>query len=104
MRPFGRSREPLRATLTALTLLALSLTLAGFAIEKPYLPRSLPLPESSPARGGGGHALPLHMDPADDMPSIHRFQEMLDSMLANLAAVFDPFLDCFAKMKPDQDA
>jgi hypothetical protein len=37
MRPFCRSREPLRATLTALILLALSLTLAGFALENPYL-------------------------------------------------------------------
>jgi hypothetical protein len=36
MRPFCRSREPLRATLTARTLLVLSLTLAGFAGENSY--------------------------------------------------------------------
>jgi hypothetical protein len=85
--------------------------LAGFAIENPYLPRSLPLPESSPL-GGGNHPLPLqedfhgpkYMDSVDDMPLIHRFQEMLDSMLANLAAVFDPLLDCFAEMKANEDA
>jgi hypothetical protein len=35
---------------------------------------------------------------------IHRFQEVLDSMLADLAAVFNPLLDCLAKMIPDQDA
>jgi hypothetical protein len=29
---------------------------------------------------------------------------MLDGMLAELAAAFDPLLDCFAKMKPDEDA
>ena len=39
MRPFCRSREPLRATLAALILLALSLTLAGFVTENSYLRR-----------------------------------------------------------------
>ena len=35
---------------------------------------------------------------------IHRLQEMLDAVLSELAAAFDPLLNCFAKMKPDEDA
>ena len=29
---------------------------------------------------------------------------MIDGTIANLASVFYPFLDCLAKMNPDQDA
>ena len=39
----------------------------------------------------------------DDMTSIHRLQKVLDGTLADLAAVLNPLLDRFAKMKPDQD-
>jgi hypothetical protein len=73
---------------------------------------AFPLPKSSTARGE--ETSPYHCRRISacrnartrhhDMTSLHRLQEMLDSTLANLAAVCDPLLDRLAKMKPDQDA